>query len=419
MRAVRGRANQALLLAVCLFAGAVALNVVYAGNGAARALLTVAEASLAGGVADWFAVTALFRRPFGFPYHTALIPRNRHRLIDGLVNAVEMDFLSKEAIGTRVSKANILDKLVIFAANINKRLFIRQTVDKLIDGFVDTVDAEAAAKYTERVLKLILKRQSVAPHAATAIRWSLDQGKGQAIYSAIIIELATLARAESTRERIYHYLEQVKQKTAEKDWFSSIVTGFMESIDGINVADAADALHQELVRMIDELQQAAHPARHWFETQLEMFVAKLETPEWEQAINTWKDCLVSRFSLTEPLIPLTVAGLTLLKQPSDYRDSVAEWLTDQAEFCWGRFAQCPLAQQLVERYLQGVIRNIVNHEHQLVGQVSRHALQKLSDSDLSRFVEEKAGEDLEWIRINGVIVGGLAGLVLAVFKALL
>jgi len=419
MKAVRGRANQALLLAVCLFACAVALNVVYAGNAAARALLTVAEASLAGGVADWFAVTALFRRPFGFPYHTALIPRNRQRLIDGLVNAIETDFLSKEAIGARVREANILDKLTLFAANTNMRPFIRQTVDKLIAGFVDTVDAEATAKYTERVLKLILKRQSVVPQAATAIRWSLDQGKGQALYTTIIAELATLARADTTRERIYLYLEQVKQKTAEKDWLSSVVTGFMESIDGINLADAADALHQELVRTVDELQQAEHPARYWFENQLEIIVAKLETPEWEQAINNWKDCLVSRFSLNEPLVALTAAVLTLLKQPSYYRDSVAEWLTDQAEFCWERFAQCALAQQLVESYLQEIISNIVNHEHQLVGQVSRRALQKLSDNDLSRFVEDKAGEDLEWIRINGVIVGGLAGLVLAVFKALL
>ncbi|HWR41871.1 DUF445 domain-containing protein [Sporomusa sp.] len=418
MRAVRGRANQALAAAAGLFVIALALTSSYPGNWWTNALLTVAEASLAGGVADWFAVTALFRRPLGFPYHTALIPRNRERLIEGLARAVEKDFLSKESINVRLIEANIIKQVLTHTESISIRPFIRQAADKLIDGLVQTFNPDTAVKYSERMIKLVLKHQSAAPHAEDVVRWSLEQGRGRQIYLAIIGELAILAREEKTRDTIFLYLEQVKQKTAKKNWLSAMVTGFMETIDGINLTDAADALHQELIKTVDELQDEDHPVRHWFEDQLSELTMRLETPEWETAINGWKDSLVTRISLTEPLTALIQAVLNALRQPSEYRHYVAEWLAGHVESSWEQFKQSPTMQMQAETYVKVLIRNMIDNEHHLVGKVASRALQKLSDEDLNRFIEDKAGEDLEWIRINGVIVGGLAGLGLAVFKAL-
>ncbi|HWR08091.1 DUF445 domain-containing protein [Sporomusa sp.] len=419
MRAVRGRANHALAAAAGLFVVALVLTVVYPGTWWPKALLTVAEASLAGGVADWFAVTALFRRPLGFPYHTALIPRNRERLIEGLANAVEKDFLSKESINVRFIEAAIIKQVIAQTGTISLRPFIRQATDKLIDGLVQSANTDVAAKYAERVIKLVLKHQSVAGYAEDAVCWFLEQGKGRQLYIAIIGEIATLVRTEKTRDTIFSYLEQVKEKTAKKNWLSAMVTGFMESIDGINLSDAADALHQELIKTVDELYDEEHPVRHWFEDQLAVLTVKLETPEWEMAINGWKDSLITRISLTEPLTALIQIVVNALGQPSDYRHYVAEWLADQIEGGWDQFKQSPVMQNQAEAYIKVFLNKMIDNEHHLVGTVARRALQKLSDQDLNRFIEDKAGEDLEWIRINGVLVGGLAGLGLAVFKALL
>lgn len=419
MRGVKGRANQVLAAAAGLFAVAVALKYVYPGNWYAATLLTIAEAGLAGGVADWFAVTALFRRPLGFPYHTALIPRNRNRLIEGLASAVEQEFLSKKSIKARLGEANLVNKLLVQAGAINVRPFARQLADKLLDELVATIKPEHAIKYAERVSKLVLKRQLGASHAAAAIRWSLAQGKGRDIYEACIGELARLAREEKTRKIIFLYLKQIKEKTAGKNWLASLLTGFMESIDGINLADAAEALQQELIKTVDELKDDDHLVWHWFEEQLAAVADRLETPEWEQAVNEWKDGLITRVNLNEPITALVHSCLAVLSQSSSQRRYVSDWLAGQIESAWEWFKKSPDIQVQAERYIKVLTADIIDNEHHLVGQVARRALQKLSDEELSRFIEEKTGEDLEWIRINGVIVGGVAGLGLVALKTLL
>ncbi len=419
MKAVKGRANQALLVAAGLFVVALVLVYINPGTWWPRMLLTVAEASLAGGIADWFAVTALFRRPLGFPYHTALIPRNRERLIAGLVSAVEKDFLSKKSITARLMEAAIIRQVIVRSEAINLKPFIKQVTDNLISGLVMAIHTDSTAKYAERVIKFLLKHQSVAGHSGDAIRWFLEQGKSRQVYIAIISELAILVRAEKTRDSIFRYLEQVKQKTAKKNWLSAIVTGFMESIDGINLSDAAEALQQELIKTVDELYEEDHPVWLWFEEQLAELIVKLETPEWENAVNAWKDSLITRISLYEPLTALLRVIVNELGAPSAYRHYLTVWLADKIESSWDNFKQSPGMQSQAEAYIKTLLNQLISNEHHLVGTVARRALQKLSDEDLNRFIEEKAGEDLEWIRINGVLVGGLAGVGLAILKTLL
>ncbi|MDF2568422.1 MAG: hypothetical protein K0R55_26 [Sporomusa sp.] len=419
MRGFKGRANKVLAAAAGLFAVAVALKYAYPGSWYTSTLLTIAEASLAGGVADWFAVTALFRRPLGFPYHTAIIPKNRKRLIAGLASAVEQEFLSKESIKARLAEANILNKLIDQTDNASVRQFIWQAIDKLIDELVKTINPNVVIKHAERVIKLVLKRQLAAPHVAAAIRWSLAQGKGRDIYVAIIGELARLAREEKTRDTIFLYLEQIKEKRAKKNLLSALVTGFMETIDGINLPDAAEALQQELIKTVDELKDDNHPVWNWFEEQFEIIAVRLETPEWKAAVADWKDGLLSRVTLAEPLAALVQSVLTALDQASPRRQYVVEWLANQAESYWERFKENPDMQGQAERYVKLLINNMIDNEHHFVGKVATSALQKLSDEDLNQFIEEKTGEDLEWIRINGVIVGGVAGLGLAILKTLM
>ena len=89
------KADAALLLSAVLFLCALFLHIRFADSLWVRALLAVSEAALVGGVADWFAVTAIFRKPLGFPYHTALLPRRRDSFVQAIVTMVQKEFFSK------------------------------------------------------------------------------------------------------------------------------------------------------------------------------------------------------------------------------------------------------------------------------------------------------------------------------------
>lgn len=419
MRPVKRQANTVLAAAAGLFAGALTLKYHYPGNELAAALLTISEASLAGGVADWFAVTALFRRPLGFPYHTALVPRNRERIIEALTRTIEQDFFNKQSIAKRIHQVDILDKLTAYAGTHMSKAGVRTVLDTLLAELAQTIDPGAVGKYGERLLKIILRRRSAAPQAAALLRWTLQEEKGGGLYTAVVNELAVMVRQEGTRETIYNYLEQLKQETAQKNWLASLVTGVLEGMDGINLEDAATALHEELIRTIDELAGPEHPVRQWFQEELEEVAVNLETPEWAAIIDDWKNGQLARASLAAPLTTVVQAILEAFKRPSAYRDSVVDWLASQLASYWQQVKESTLLQQRAETYLKTLLTDIFDKEHSLVGQVAGSALRKLSDEELNQFIEDKAGEDLDWIRINGVFVGGIAGLVLAVVQWLI
>ena len=418
MRAVKQRANAVLAAAAGLFVLALILKVNYPGSTMAAALLTVTEASLAGGVADWFAVTALFRQPLGFPYHTALIPRNRERVIGALANAVEQDFLSKQALKARLSQVNLLGKIIAYSQSIAMRPIVRGVIEKAIVELSGTIDSTAVGKLGERVFKVLMKRQSLVPYVSAGISWALRQGKDREVYVAVVDKLTVLVRQPQTREFIYEYLEQIKEQTANKNWLSGLITGFMEMTDGINLTDAADALHQELIKAVDELTNEQHPVRLWFQEELGRIPVRLATPEWEMAIDNWKNELFNRMELAEPLSALTDTLLTSCAQPTVYRDYVVDWLTDQAASYWQQFKENTKLQSQAEDYLKMLILKVVDQEHALIGKIASRALNKLSDKDLNQFIEDKAGEDLDWIRINGVIIGGLVGAGMAIVRLL-
>ena len=418
MSAGKRRANTVLAVAAGVFVLALILKVNYPDSRLAAALLIMAEAGLAGGVADWFAVTALFRRPLGFPYHTALIPRNREKVIAALAQAVEQDFLSVRALTVRLQQIKLLDKVITYSQTTSLRPAVRAMVEKAIEELTGSLDAAAIGKLGDRLVKLLVKRQSLAPYAANGISWVLRQGREWDIYAAVVTKLAILARRPQTQEAIYHYLEQIKEATASKNWLTGLLTGLMEVTDGINLTDAADALQQELVKAADELAAEDHPLFGWFQAELGSIAVRLETPEWQAVLDDWKNEVVDRLDLAQPLTALGEAVLAACSQPTVYRDYVVDWLTDQLASYWRQFQTNEELQSQAEAYLKLLITKVIEQEHALVGQIASRALSKLSEEELNQFVEDKTGEDLDWIRINGVVIGGLIGAGLALLRLL-
>lgn len=418
MKSVKRRANAVLAAAASLFVVALAVKVNYPHSVLATAFLTMTEASLAGGVADWFAVTALFRRPLGFPYHTALIPRNRERVISALVKAVEQEFLSKESIKARINQVKLLDKIIDYSRNTALRPVVRSLMERAIIELAETLDPHDIGRLGEKIGKLLLQRQSLVPYVVAGVSWVLQQGKDKEIYVAVIDKVAKLIRRPQTSDAIYRYLEEVKEKTTSKNWLSSLITGFMELTDGINLPDAADALQQELIKAVDDLRSEQHPMQLWFQEELATIAMRMETPEWQLAIDNWKNDLLCRLELAEPLGVLADTVLTACKQPTIYREQVVDWLTDQAASYWHQFKDNKALQNRAEDYLKMLLLLVVEQEHGLIGKIASRALNKLSDEDFNKFIEDKAGEDLDWIRINGVMIGGLVGTGLALVMML-
>ena len=124
------KADKTLLIVFILFLGIMYLHLCYPHSLAVDGLLFASEAALVGGIADWFAVTALFRKPLGFPYHTAILPRRRDAFIKASTFLVQQEFFSRRKIFNHLERLHIMPMVMNW---LKKPATSAQLTSKMVD----------------------------------------------------------------------------------------------------------------------------------------------------------------------------------------------------------------------------------------------------------------------------------------------
>ncbi|MDF2501285.1 MAG: hypothetical protein K0Q77_1999 [Anaerosporomusa subterranea] len=411
----RQKADKALAIAFTLFVTAVAVRWFYREAVWSQALFRMAEAALVGGVADWFAVTALFQRPLGVAFHTAIIPRNREKIVRAMSYMVQEEFLSRQSIQRHLQKIRLVSLLINWMESGGKQVVFR-LLTRGLAAWLRNADrsrlVSTLAKATQNRL-LAIKFHCYAPVLG---RWLIHSGKADFFFDLVLTEAKQVAARPSLRQEIYRFLDNATHQATGESTLGRLFGSFLRTFDFINLDEAADALYQRLLSELEALEQTHHPLRVWLNERLVQSLNELEhNPEWQQALEQWKTGLVDRIPLEDILRPL-VDGLlgSATDQNLDSFDESHTLIAGVLRFAdryWVALRQDTALQDWLERHLQEAAAEVVLSEHSLIGELVGQAMGTLSDEELNVFIEDKVGEDLAWIRINGSVVGALAGLV--------
>lgn len=398
-------ANRTLLAVFLLFVAANGLKYYYREWWLVDGFRFITEAALVGGLADWFAVTALFRKPLGFPWHTAIIPRQRQRVIGELANMVETELLSPAVIKRRVEKTPLMEKVIYWVEKQDGRMKIRQGVEGLLPMLLAKVDVTAVEFRLWTLLQGKAAQGVLLPYLKKGIVWLLQEGRYEKAVIWLVGQGHQLLTTGEIKKEIHQYLLAMKE-----DKTKSILEKFLfwvgEQTDSVNLEEAAEALYDKLLVLIDRLKQPEHEIHQWVKRQLLQMTEEEDAfSQLESWQSEWLEALRS-FGFNRELI---LAGLTALRSQNSlfYR-----WLSEQGEGYWAHFKENPAEQVWLEERIKLVLYRLIDREHHLIGQMVRTVMENFSDEELIEFVEEKAGEDLQWIRINGCVVGGLVGALL-------
>lgn len=426
------KADRVLFIVFMLFLCALGVKYVYRDVFLAKAFFVAMEAALVGGIADWFAVTALFRRPLGFPWHTALIPNNRVKLIEATAHMVQYEFFSKEKLRERVKSVRLVDLIIGWVQNKNGKQVLAAMAARHIGEMLNNVDPKTVADALEQLLKMNARQFKLTPAIQSLTKWVLDNRKDEQFLDNILKEITEITEQASTRQAIYDYLLEYKeQKTS--GFFGSIVGWIGEKINALNIDDAADSFHQELISLLKELSLPSHPLRIWVRQRINDAADEVSSnPEWSKAVEVWKEGVIRQSNLQESFMDLIsklvkeaqgpgeqLAGLTkaanFIHQQDDAQNlsgpsPLMAWILSAMDKYWEAFRKDQEIQDWVEGYLQDAANRIIDSEHDIIGVIVKDAMQVLSDEELNRLIESKTSEDLQWIRINGSVVGGIAGL---------
>ncbi|WP_170291782.1 DUF445 domain-containing protein [Heliobacterium mobile] len=403
------KADIILAASAAIFALFVFLRYVYPHVFWIRFGFFTAEAALVGGIADWFAITALFRRPLGFPWHTELIPRNREKTIEAIVKVVEKDLLSAEVLKNRLAHIRLVDGMIDWVEKRQGLSYFVSILHQLLREGMLSLEPRVLARYLERPLKEELQKLSLTGQLIPLLHGALERGEVDRWLDDVLDELIRIAEKPETRRQIYRMVRNTEKRQVEGLLPALVLTTALLT-NSYNPAAAADSMHRQLIDTLRDLKNLDHPLRLKIK---ELIAEKLDDlavrSDWVEALENWKRQFIDRMQL-EDLIRQLMALMDNDQTGEEGTSSL--WLQGPVERLWLYFKSKRELQDQLESQVKDILCIIIEGEHKLVGQIVYEVLRSFTNDDLNRFIEEKAGNDLQWIRINGSVVGSMVGAML-------
>ncbi|WP_238916102.1 DUF445 domain-containing protein [Clostridium sp. YIM B02555] len=402
-------------------------------NFTVRMLSFTIEAALVGGIADWFAVTALFNKPLGFPWHTAIIPKNRDKVIEAVSVMVESELLSPKFLEGKIQEIHIIDLLIAYIDKHDTKKSIAKLIAKYGQEAMSKINSNEIAGYIEVFLKNKIKSTKISPKLKMLVDWAIKNGEYDNFLEKIIDGLIVFIKKDSTRVEIYNILNDVVQKRKSetnglKQMLLELSLDIAQGTNSLNLKDAAISIQETLLQILINMKDKNDPMYIRLDEMLKENIKKMETDlVIINSIENWKEEIISKIQLREELQKLIDGTIKITANLPAEIDSyntewgtannakIIKWLLIQVNRYWLNFKQDEKIKKWLEAYIKESIMKVLNAEHHLVGTMVKETLNTFTNEALNEFIESKAGNDLHWIRINGSIVGAVVGVILYLF----
>ncbi|GAB7142017.1 DUF445 domain-containing protein [Mycobacterium riyadhense] len=364
-----------------------------------------AEAGMVGALADWFAVTALFKHPLGIPIpHTAIIKRKKDQLGEGLGSFVRENFLSAEVVETKLRNAQVPSRLGKWLSEPVHAQRVASETATVLRVLVELLRDEDVQHVIDRMIVRRVAEPQWGPPAGRLLQTLLAENRQE----ALIQLLADRAFQWSLNAGV------VIQRVVERDsptWSPR----FIDHLVG-------DRIHRELMDFTDKVRRNPnHELRRSATRFLFEFADDLQhDPATIARADAIKEQLMARDEIAnaaatawKTLKRLVLEGVddpssALRTRIADAVIRIGESLRDDAEL-----------RDKVENWMVRAAQQLVSQYGVEITAIITETIERWDAQEASRRIELHVGRDLQFIRINGTVVGALAGLVIYAVAQLL
>src|SRR3954447_10075212 len=365
-----------------------------------------AEAAMVGGLADWFAVTALFRHPLGLPIpHTAIIPRNKDRIGETLANFLKENFLIPSVVARRMQRLDVAGAAGRFLQTpAGEGTRIRAGASRLIGDIFESLDDERLGGIVKGAVSTRLRKMEISPLLGHALASAINEDRHVPMLEATI---RWTARALDANEQLIR--EMVRKKA---NWALKLA--------GLD-AKLADAIIDGLRNLTAEMStDPAHPVRAKAEEALAQLANDLQArPETRQRVEAIKEQLLDNKSVSLWLDTLWQKGREAIIRAARNPDAVLAGKLGEILKSMGHTLESDARiraaiNQFARRAVVGMAASYGSSIVRLVSDTVR----SWDARTVTARLEAAVGRDLQYIRINGTLVGGMVGLVLHLVDSL-
>jgi uncharacterized membrane-anchored protein YjiN (DUF445 family) len=368
-------------------------------------LKAASEAAMVGGLADWFAVTALFRHPLGLPIpHTAIIPRKKDQIGASLGEFVKQNFLTAAVLGPRVAVARIPHRIGEWLTGPGRAEALSAELASLLSGANTVLADDDIRAAIETFADAQLRKLPAAPVVSRVIELAVEGNQHQILLGHGLNGLGRFLadNRELFRQRLASESPDWIPEWVDDRLFNRLFSGVQRFLTDVS----ADPEHE---------------LRKQFDEQLRAYAIQLkEDPSAAAGLERWKTDLLDhpavRNALSSLWLPLKHAVLAAAADPDSELRRVTASVIRQSGAALRDDAQL---QAKCDRWVDGVLEHVLaNYSEDITGVISQ-TVQRWDAESTSKLLELQVGRDLQFIRINGTVVGSLVGLAIYSLSRLL
>lgn len=375
----------------------------------------IAEAAMVGALADWFAVVALFRRvpvPF-ISRHTAIIPRNKDRIGDNLGRFVQEKFLDTDSLLALIRRHDPSQMLASWLNRPGNADRVGHHLLQVMRGFLDLTDDERIQRLIRRAVHRAIDKVDLTQSGALMLESLTKNNRHQELLDAAVEQLLHILHKPDTRtfiaRQIVRWLKRehpMKAKMLPTEWLGE------HSAD--LVANAVDSILDEVA--VDQ----GHELRLGFNRAVERLIVRLKSdPEMAERAETIKSWLKEDESLNRYIGELWQDLRAWLKQDLSSEESKVQDKVRLAALWLGENLVADEAlRNSLNQHLEEAARSVAPEFSSFLTRHISDTVKSWDARDMSQQIELNIGKDLQFIRINGTLVGGTIGLILYLLSQL-
>jgi uncharacterized membrane-anchored protein YjiN (DUF445 family) len=371
-------------------------------------LRAASEAAMVGGLADWFAITALFRRPLGLAVpHTALIPSRKDALAQSLGAFMTETFLTRENVGERLTDADVVRRIARWLADPANAGRVGAEAADIALSISQAVEPVAAAEVLLSTARTDAARRGYAPLLGRLLQTTVQDDGHQALTDIALRSTHTWML--ENRRALVDQLKDFAEESSRLLWLFA-------------TTKRIDRIFGELLDTIDDAAGDRHHAlRHLLDRFLLTTARQLQTDDAVAArVNEEALRVLNDPALHDWLVEVVEGLAATLQSTLSDRDAVAiRRLTDTVVGYAQRVLDEPVLRARIEQLLQRMVFHAVDHYADEFTALVVNQVARWDGVETARRIELLAGRDLQFIRINGTVVGALAGLVIHAVSELL
>ncbi|MCM3628935.1 DUF445 domain-containing protein [Paenibacillus glycanilyticus] len=373
------------------------------------------EAGLVGGIADWFAVTALFRHPFGIPIpHTSLLLKNRDKIVNSLISAMENELLNKESISKKLKELKLFKGIASAITGLISRRKLRVSLLRFAQSALEQIPLEKLSIKLQEVAVDYIRKQDIVPVVDKLTDKLAYDGWDEKALDFVLLQGKEWVKKRET-EQFFGRLAHSKMEELQVGGFMGFAVqafvGFMSP------EKLGPIIQGMLLSSIKELGTPGNPNRQKLLEELKKHALGLSANEELMArlkagIESGAESVgVERF------IHLRLEELRqlLLDKLEQECSNGGRSLVRGYRFL---IEQAKSKEELINRWEQAVLGYMVSwieKNHYRIGMLVRDNVNQMDDQALVHMLEQKIGKDLQWIRVNGAVCGFIVGVILFFF----